>query len=37
MYEMSIEPYGSLRYEVLKLHIYILDLRITLIKELFRI
>ena len=22
MYEMSIEPYGSLRYEVLKLHIY---------------
>lgn len=35
--EILIEPYGSLSYDFLKLHMYILDLKITLIKELFRI
>lgn len=37
MEEILIEPYGSLIYEILKLHMNILELRITIIKELFRI
>ena len=35
--EVLITPYGTIRYEVLKLHVSILDLRITIIKELFKI
>lgn len=34
MEEILIEPYGSLRYEVLKLHMSVLNLKITLIREL---
>ena len=35
--EMLIEPYGSLRYVTLKLHMNVLDLKIIFIKELFKI
>lgn len=35
--EILIEPYGSIRYNGLKLYMNILELKITLIKELFRI
>lgn len=35
--EILIEPYGTTRYKVLELHSIILDLKIILIKELFRI
>ena len=35
--EMLIEPYGTTRYNILKLHLAILDLRIVLIREIFRI
>ena len=32
--EMLIEPYGTIRYEILKLHLAILDLKINLLKEI---
>ena len=35
--EILIEPYGTTRYEILRLHLAILDLKITLIKEIFKI
>lgn len=35
--EILLEPYGTTRYKVLELHSIILDLKIILIKELFRI
>ena len=37
MEEILIVTYGSIIYEILKLHMNILELRITIIKELFRI
>lgn len=35
--EILIEPCGTTRYEILKLHMSILDLRITIVKEIFKI
>lgn len=35
--EILIEPYGSVKYEALKLHMNVLDLKITFIKELIKI
>lgn len=35
--EILIEPYGTTRYEILKLHLAILELKINLIKEVFKI
>lgn len=35
--EILIQPYGSVKYEALKLHMNVLDLKITFIKELFKI
>lgn len=35
--EILIEPYRTTRYEILKLHMSILDLRITIVKEIFKI
>ena len=35
--EILTEPYGTTRYEILRLHLAILDLKINLIKEIFKI
>jgi hypothetical protein len=37
MEEILVEPYGTTRYEILRLHLIVLELRVTVIKELFRI
>lgn len=34
--EILIEPYGTARYEILKLHLVILGLKVDLIKEIFK-
>lgn len=35
--EILITPCGTTRYEILKLHLAILDLRITIVKEMLKI
>lgn len=35
--EILIEPYGSVRYEVLKLHMTVLDLKIIMMRGIFKI